>query len=235
MDIISVGHSVNLYWLGRYIERVYTTLGAFFDCYDTMLDGDKDAYKVFLDKLGIEDCYQDHTAFVQGFLYNDFPDVDGFFSVDTAFRRAYDNAMVIRDIIGSESLAYIHLAQNAFHYSRDARNLRLALMPAIDYIVAFWGSIDDKLASGQAGTIVKCGKLIERLDLYFRFSADHRLIDDECGKLCHILRHIRRKDTPFSYNAKHLAVLVEVIGMEEGYVERADDALDSLARLFDED
>ncbi|MDR0222288.1 MAG: alpha-E domain-containing protein [Oscillospiraceae bacterium] len=233
MGIISVEHSFNLYWLGRYSERIYTTLCTFFNYYDKTLDKDKKCYKVFLKKLDVEDKYGDYESFIRGYLYNDGVEAPDVFSVDSAFGMAYDNALVIRDVIGSESLAYVHLAVDAFHYSRDAKNLRLALMPAIDYLLAFWGSIDDRLASGEAGTIIKCGKLIERLDLYFRFSYNYKQIYAEYEKLCHVLSHVK-KGNPFYYNTERLSVLVEVIGMKGRYKERLDEVLDCLGRLFEE-
>jgi hypothetical protein len=233
MDIISVDHSSNLFWLGRYAERVYTTLFTFFDYYDKMLDKDKGCYRTFLEKLEIEDKYGGSDSFVRGYFYNDGVDEPDDFSVDAAFRSAYDNALVLRHVIGSESLAYIHLAVDAFHYSRDASNLRLALMPALDYLLAFWGSIDDKLANGEAGNIIKCGKFVERLDLYFRFSYNHRRISAECEKLCNILAYFR-KGNPYHYNTEQLSVLVEVVGMKGRYKERLEEVLDCLNRLFEE-
>lgn len=226
MGIISVEHSSNLYWLGRYVERFYTTLHTFFECCDATLDRDKNSYKDFLRNLEIEDIYGDYQRFIQGYLY------DGAYSftVNSSLRCAHDNALVTRNVIGSEALAYIQLATDAFLASRDASNLRLALMPAMDYILAFWGSVDDKLASGEARTIIKCGKLVERLDLYFRFSYDHKLINNEYEKLCHVLARVRKGYC----NTQQLAILVEVLAIEESYKERLDEVLDCLSRLFEE-
>jgi len=226
MGVISVEHSSNLYWLGRYTERVYTTLNTFFDYYDAMLDKDKNSYRSFLEKLEIEDKYGNYKNFVKGFLY----DKTDSFSVSSAFLCAYDNALVTRNMIGSEALAYIQLATDVFNSSKDEKNLRLALMPAIDYLLAFWGSLDDKLASGEARTIIKCGKFVERLDLYFRFSYDQKHIDSEYEKLCHILARVRKGFC----NTQHLAVLVEVLAIENSYKERLDEVLDALNRLFEE-
>lgn len=227
MGTITVEYSSNLYWLGRYAERAYTTLNAFFGYCDMSLDKDKNSYKEFLGKLDIEDRYGDCKSFIRGYLYDE---ADGF-SVASSFRFAHDNALVCRNVIGSEALAYIQLAIDAFHASRDRQNPRLSLMPAIDYLLAFWGSIDDKIASGEARTIVKCGKLVERLDLYFRFSYDHKLINSEYEKLCHVLARARKGFC----NARHLAVLVEVLAIEDSYKARLDEVLDSLSRLFEED
>jgi uncharacterized alpha-E superfamily protein len=226
MGTISVEYSSNLYWLGRYAERAYTTLNTFFNYHDISLDKDKNAYREFLENLEIGDKYGDHRRFVQGYLYDE---VDCF-TVSSTLRFAYDNALVCRNVIGSEALAYIQLAIDAFQSSRDAKNLRLSLMPVIDYLLAFWGSIDDKLADGEARTIVKCGKLVERLDLYFRFWYDYKLINSEYEKLCHVLARVRKGFC----NAQHLAVLVEALSTEESYKARLDEVLESLNRLFEE-
>jgi len=226
MGTISVEYSSNLYWLGRYVERTYTTLNTFFNYHDKSLDKDKNSYREFLDNLDIKDKYGDHRRFIQGYLYDDAD----CFTINSTLRFAHDNALVCRNVIGSEALAYIQLAIDAFRSSRDAKNLRLSLMPVIDYLLAFWGSVDDKIASGEARTIVKCGKLVERLDLYFRFSYNYKLINSEYEKLCHVLARVRKGFC----NAQHLAVLVEALATEESYKTRMEEVLESLNRLFEE-
>jgi len=228
MGIISVEHSSNLYWLGRYAERVYTTLDTFFDYYDAMLDRDKNSYRVFLEKLNVEDKFGNYESFIKGFLYG-----TDHFTVNSTFHSAYDNALVVRNTIGSESLAYMELAINTFNSSKNFKNLRLALMPVMDYLFAYWGSIDDNLATSEAGIIIKCGKLVERLDLYFRFFYDSKQINKEYEKLCHIIARIPRAHKDFC-NTQCLAVLVEVLAIEDSYKERLPEVLDNLSRLFEE-
>jgi hypothetical protein len=225
MGIISVEHSSNLFWLGRYIERVYTTLVIFFDYYDTMLDKDKNSYREFLEKLGIPDIYGGYENFIQGFLYGE----EGF-SIKSAFVCAHDNALVIRNMIGSESLAYIDLASGVFKAGKEAKNLRLAMMPAIDYILAFWGCVDDKLYSSEARNIIKCGKFIERLDLFFRFSCDNENINGEFEKLCHVIGHMRKG----LCNTQELSVIVDILATEDSYKDRLGEVLYSLSKLFGE-
>jgi hypothetical protein len=94
----------------------------------------------------------------------------------------------------------MELAANVFDSTCNSKNIRLALMPVMDYIFAFWGSIDDKLANGEAGIIIKCGKFVERLDLYLRFSCEQKLIDGEYEKLSEIISRV-----PADFcNAAHL-------------------------------
>jgi len=225
MSIISVEHRSNLYWLGRYAERVYTTLATFFDYQDATLDKDKNSYRGFLEKLNIEDKYGNYEKFIQGFLYG----TDSY-TISSAFQCAYDNALVIKHTIGSESLAYLELAINTFRSCQNAKNLRLALMPVMDYLLAYWGNIDDNLTISEAGTFIRFGKLVERLDLYFRLFYDSKAIDSEYEKLCHIIARVRKDFC----NAKHLAVLVEILAIEGSYKERLPEVLSSLNNLFEE-
>jgi uncharacterized alpha-E superfamily protein len=226
MGIISVEHRGNLYWLGRYAERVYTTLHIFFDYNDKTLDKNKNSYKEFLEKLEIEDSYGDYKSFIRGFLF-DKKDAN---SISAVFYNAHDNALVIRNSIGSEALSYIDLAIDVFHSSKSIKNLRLALMPVMDYLLAFWGSIDDKLIDGEARTIIKCGKLVERMDLYFRFNYEHKLINSEYEKLCNVMARAPKG----LCNTQQLAILVDVMATEDSYKERQEEVLDSLNMLFEE-
>jgi len=228
MGIVSVNHRSNLFWLGRYAERVYTTLDILFDYYDSMLDRDKGYYRDFLKRLDVEDTFGDYELFLQGFLYG-----DGSFSVHSMFRFAYDNALVLKSVIGSEALAYLELANNVFHSHRGTENFRLAFMPVMDYLLAYWGCIDDSLSFGEAGSIIKCGKLVERLDLYFRFHYDNRLINREYDKLCHIISRASHANKGFC-KTKHLAELVAILAIEDCYKERFDETLGSLNKLFEE-
>jgi len=227
MGIISVEHSSNLYWLGRYAERVYTTLDTFFDYHDATLDRDKNSYRDFLEKLEIEDKYGNYDSFLDGFLYGDED-----YTVRAAFLKTYDNALVTRNVIGSESLAYLELASNTFKAGRGSKNLRLALMPVMDYLLAYWGNIDDHLATSEAGIIIRCGKIVERLDLYFRFLYDNKYINSEYEKLCHILARMPRARKDLC-NAEHLVMLVETLSIEDSYKERLPEVLDSLNKLFE--
>jgi len=226
MGTISVEYGSNLYWLGRYAERAYTTLNTFFDYHDKSLDKDDDAYKEFLENLDIADKYGDHSKFVRGFLYDD----SDICSISSTLRYAHDNALVCRNVIGSEALAYIQLAADTFKSSSGSKKLRLSLMPAIDYMLAFWGSIDDKVLSGEARTIIKCGKLVERLDLYLRFAYSYKLIHSEYEKLCHVLARVRDG----LCNMQRLSVLVEAFSTEDGYKAKMDKVLENLNKLFEE-
>ena len=53
MGIISVEQVNRLYWLGRYTERVYTTVRMYIKSFDTMIDKLADIYDEFCDMIDI--------------------------------------------------------------------------------------------------------------------------------------------------------------------------------------
>ena len=61
MDSLSVSKVNRLFWLGRYYERLATTLSYLWDWYDVMIDGEID-YPLFCKKLSIDCCYKDEIG-----------------------------------------------------------------------------------------------------------------------------------------------------------------------------
>ena len=62
MGIISLEKINHLYWLGRYTERVFTTIKSFEGYYDRMIDQDETAYQDFCRRLNIPDIYGSKEA-----------------------------------------------------------------------------------------------------------------------------------------------------------------------------
>ncbi|MCD7882378.1 MAG: alpha-E domain-containing protein, partial [Lachnospiraceae bacterium] len=65
MGIISVENTDRLFWLGRYSERVYTTIKLFAESFDTMIDMDElGSLDGFCKKLEIPNIYTSGEDFV---------------------------------------------------------------------------------------------------------------------------------------------------------------------------
>ena len=65
MGIISVEQADHLYWLGRYTERVYTTLKIFSKRFDALIDGAKNGYEEFCKSIDIPNIYADKADFIK--------------------------------------------------------------------------------------------------------------------------------------------------------------------------
>ena len=85
MGIISLEQQDRLYWLGRYTERVYTTLRMYSQSYDMMIDEITDSYQEFCKMIDIPDIYGSKDEFKKKYPFDESnPD-----SIISNLTRAY--------------------------------------------------------------------------------------------------------------------------------------------------
>ena len=120
--------------------------------------------------------------------------------------RAYDNAIVLREEIGSEALSYIQLAIYDMNKARVSRAPLLEIQRVVDNILAFWGVADDSIDSRQVRSLIKTGKRIERIDLYARLGADRSELEREISRL-----EIRITRTGLDYDENLIKELKELV------------------------
>lgn len=179
MGIISVEQTNRLLWLGRYSERVYTTLRLYSNSFDMMIDEITDSYAEFCKMIDIPDVYGSKEVFKEKYPFDEEnPD-----SIFSNLNRAYDNAIVLREEIGSEALSYIQLAIYDMNKARISRAPLIEMQRVIDNILAFWGIVDDSIDSEQVRNIIKTGKRIERIDLYARLGIERKELVREINRL----------------------------------------------------
>ncbi|MFQ9514462.1 MAG: alpha-E domain-containing protein [Eubacterium sp.] len=206
MGIISVENTDRLFWLGRYSERVYTTTRLFADSYDQMIDIDFNNYEDFCRRLDIPNIYKSKEDFVEKYSFDEYnPN-----SIYANLMRAYDNAIVLREEIGSETLSYVQLAVYEMQKAKTSSAPLIELQKVIDNILAFWGIADDRIDDENVRNIIKVGKRIERLDLYGRL---HMNPEEITREVCRLSDRIAR--TCLSYSMDNLKVLNEIVRKEE--------------------
>ncbi|MCR5770518.1 MAG: alpha-E domain-containing protein [Butyrivibrio sp.] len=179
MGIISVEQVDHLYWLGRYSERVYTTLQIFAKSFDVMIDSADEVYPKYCEALDIPNIYESKEDFLKRYPFDDcIPD-----SIISNLNRAYDNAIVLRETIGSDALSYIQLALYAMNKASVSDSPLIELQQIVDNLYSFWGIIDDQIESEQIRNIIKAGKRIERIDLYARLELDKVFLEREIRRM----------------------------------------------------
>ena len=174
MTVLSRENSSRLFWLGRYSERVYTGLRDFMAKFDAMTAGNS------------SQCFDEAN-----------PDSAAF-----SLMRAYDNAIVLRDEIGTETFSYIQLAVYEMKNARRSPAPLLQLQKVIDNIAAFWGMADDRIDDEHVRGIIKLGKRVERVDLYARLGWGDEEIRREINRL-----YYRVRKAGLSYSTESLANL----------------------------
>lgn len=212
----------NLFWLGRYTERVLTTLRFLMDTYDRMIDGYEVDYAEFCAKLGIENTYADTADFCYHYLFDGGnPD-----SILSNLHYAYDNAIVLREILTSESLAYIQMAVTAMENAAGSSSPMVNLQWVIDDILAFRGSCYESMEDGVRN-IIRCGSSVERIDLYIRLKFHLSQVNREVSMLLN-----RLYKTKLEVNQESLDHLVDAALDSQKSAPEHSDMLNWVGTLF---
>ena len=167
MGVKSVENMDRLYWLGRYSERVYTTLKLYGLRFESMIE-EGENYEEFCESLDIPDIYGTAEKFRDLYPFGK-KDPNSIYS---NLMRAYDNAIELREEIGTETLAYIQLSVYELNKAAQSDAPLIEFQNIIDYILAFWGIVDDQIEDEETRNIIKVGKRVERIDLYGRLHKD---------------------------------------------------------------
>lgn len=164
--IISASNANRLYWLGRYEERVYTTMHLLRRVYDKMIDGKPEEYSVFWRKFNVENTYSSHDEFELGMLYDETNPS----SVISAQLRAMDNAMVLRSNIMSESLSYLEMSLAKLRECKVAKTRNITeLQQLTDWSLAFFGCVEQRVENNVVLCLIYLGRIVEYIDTLVRF------------------------------------------------------------------
>ena len=189
---VTASKADNFFWLGRYTERVYTTLEQFFPFYDRVMDTDVDAFRPFAKALDLPQDFKDFDAFIDSFLYDESIQD----SIRSSMGSAFRNAMILRPELGSRLLQHVELALTTTiagsHEHGTAAEGIYRQRDVNDHLLAFWGGIEDSAADITFKSVIFIGKYIERIDLYTRFGSAP---DDLVGPLRKLTASIATLDS----------------------------------------
>lgn len=208
--ILSLENRDRLFWLGRYSERVYTTLRYFAEQFDNMID-----------HKNYQGIYTSKEDFAQRYCFNE-EDPN---SVYSGLIRAYDNAIELREEIGSDTFSYIQMAVYEMNRAKFSDSPLLQLQKVVDNIAAFWGMADDRIYDEKVRSIIKLGKRIERVDLYARMNAS----SEDIGREIHRLGY-RIAKAGLKYDYEGLGRLIDLAKEEE--IDRSE-VVKEVERLVD--
>ncbi len=168
---ISATKGNRLYWLGRYTERVYISLHLLRRYFDKMIDSHSNpkngmGYDEFYQKLDLSNPYPDMESFRLGYMY----DATNPGSLLSGVVAANDNAIVLREEIKSETLSYVQLSLCYIQKMTEEQNPNITdLQPITDYLLAFWGSVDERVFDERIRHLLKMGRMVENMDMHIRF------------------------------------------------------------------
>lgn len=164
--IISANKANRLFWLGRYVERVYMTLHLLRRVYDKMIDGQPEDYESFWQKLDMSDSYSSTSEFTLGMMY----DEKNPSSILSSLNSAMDNAIMLREDIKSETMSYIEMSIVLMkRYRSEAMSNITNLQSITDWMLAFGGSLAQRVDDAKVLSLIAIGQKTEKIDIMLRF------------------------------------------------------------------
>lgn len=229
LALVTASKADNLFWLGRYTERVFTTLSQFFPLYDRVMDTDVDAFRPFARALDLPEDFEDFDAFIHSFLYDEKnPD-----SVRSAIVYAFNNAVILRPELGSRSLQQVELAMSSIVEASEYGGTDADIFKhrdIADNMLAFWGGVENSPVEPTLKSFIFVGKYLERLDLYTRFGYSVEELKAPLAKLGSYILPLNGLPVPQCF-AEGLRWLVGQLP-QRGYAELAE-KLGMLLKDFD--
>ena len=222
MGTYGLSKANRLYWLGRYAERAFTVIECMEVAYDRALDGPPFDYEEWCRALEIPCDYESSDQFFRSYLF----DPTNYDSVAASIDAAFDNAIVLRNILTSRTLSYIQLAKNVMDNAHASIAPMLDLQNVCDYLMAFKGCVDEFIASEDDRMVIKCGFTVERIDLCLRLGFRLEELDKEFARL---ESRLRRTHVP--RDAERLRLLLCLVPNPDPEKNR-DILIDCVENLF---
>ena len=179
MGSVTLSKQNRLFWLGRYAERVYSSLQIMLDQYDRIIDGQGMDYTAFCSHMGIPCPYESGEDFCRRYLF----DPEDPNSIRSSVDAMLGNGMVLRETITTPTLAYLQMAFAAMDQAARSESPCVELQWVLDDIMAFRGSFDDSVDVESARNITKSGGSVERISLMLRLKWHPERLERELQKL----------------------------------------------------
>jgi uncharacterized alpha-E superfamily protein len=165
---VTANVATNLYWLGRYLERIAITLREIAIAYDKVIDVDKDAGVTLYKKFNIDLHYTNAYDFLNEAIYGDHSA-----NLLTIMTNARENAIICRHLLDSEAFGEIIALHGLFLDTYNSHlDVDYKLMDHAQSLIGeIWNARSHREHQELSDSFFRIGKIVEE--------ADHRI---RCGK-----------------------------------------------------
>lgn len=186
-QLLTANVASNLYWFGRYLERIEATLIEAVYHFDTIIDIDKDAGKDFFKKLEIDIEYESAKDFLNVAIFGNHAS-----NIYTLISYAKENAIISRSNMDTEAFGSVmELADLLKHSSHTSFSIDCRF---IDYVLSLiseiWGELTRRQKRNTSDYFIRLGKLVEKADFDLRLEKEKEfslVVMEEIDKIVTIL------------------------------------------------
>lgn len=209
--LITANVATNLYWFGRYLERIEATIVEIINEFDTIIDVDKDAGKKFFEKLEIDIEYKSASEFLDVAIFGDHIS-----NLGNIMSYARENAIICRANIPTEAFGSVIELSNLFDQnSKSAYELDFKFIDNILSLISeIWGELTQKQDRNSSDYFIRMGKLVEKVDFHLRINQDKSLaliMLDEIDTIVSILTDNNEPRSKVQYGILSQEELINIV------------------------
>lgn len=163
-QLVTANVATNLYWFGRYLERIEATLLEVVKAFDKIIDLDKDAGKKLFKNLEIDIEYTNAKEFLQNAVFGNHPS-----NINNLMEYARENAIISRVDMYTEAFgSVIELSDLIKQESVNSQVEFTFIDNVLSLISAIWGKLTRKQKRNTSDYFIRLGKLVEKVDFHLR-------------------------------------------------------------------
>ena len=185
-QLITANVATNLYWFGRYIERIEATLLEIITASDKVIDTDKQAGVKLLKKLEIDIEYKDTKDFLNIAIFGNHDS-----NINNLMEYARENAIISRADMYTEAFGSVielsELIKRGSHLSQVDCSF---LDEVLSLISSIWGKLTRRQKRDTSDYFIRLGKLVEKVDFHLRLERNKMfslVLMEEIDKIVKIL------------------------------------------------
>ncbi len=164
-QLLTANVANNLYWLGRYLERIESTLMEIVNTFDQIIDVDKAVGKKLFKRLEIDIKYKNANEFLYEATFGEHES-----NIYALISYVRENAIISRAYIDTNAFgSIIEVSELLKQANNDHINIDCAFIEKLSSRISeIWGEMTRKQERNTSDYFIRLGKLVEKVDFHLR-------------------------------------------------------------------